>query len=416
MRASSRLLSLSAWLLAALAPPAAAGVIVVDPSGGGDFTDPSQALAAAVSGDIVILKPADYTTTTLFLDVDGKALVIAGDGGGPVTIPSLQVHNVPAGGTFVLRHLTFQPNTFTALTGKTVLIDHCAGNVHIEDCTIAGIDGHPALGFAADGLPGLLLSGNTGAVAIHRSTITGGKGQSTVSLIFSIQTPSQGAHAIVSDGGRLALYAVTATGGQGGDGIDVPAAGAPGGSGLSATGCEVIVSGATLVGGDGGTGTSPGLSGSGVTLTGAGSALSELDSTLVGGAGSPPLVLGGATHEIWPGQAWQIVLSSPQRSGEPGSFAVSGPPSCLFGLFISLKMGYQPIGKFKGSFLPASPFFGPQLIASTNGAGSFNATFLAPSLQPFGLEGLLNVDQALMVQPVDGLVLSSATAYVQYGP
>jgi hypothetical protein len=79
-------------------------------------------------------------------------------------------------------------------------------------------------------------------------------------------------------------------------------------------------------------------------------------------------------------------------------------------------LGYQVIGKFKGPFLPGAPFFGPQFIASTNGSGTFAANFPAPSLVPFGLEGLVHVDQALMVQPGDGLVLGSATAYIQYEP
>ena len=58
-----------ALLLAALVAPAAADVIVVDPSGGGDATDLATAVASALSGDMLILMPADYTLSTLFVDV-----------------------------------------------------------------------------------------------------------------------------------------------------------------------------------------------------------------------------------------------------------------------------------------------------------------------------------------------------------
>jgi hypothetical protein len=285
--------------------------------------------------------------------------------------------------------------------------------VHIEDCTLVGQDGSSAFSIASPGLAGLSLSVNTGAIAIHRSTITGGAGKSTQGFPLNITTPSAGGPAIVGHDGRLALCDVTATGGQGGDGFLIPANGAAGANAVSATSMAILLSGAALTGGDGGGGTTAGVSGSGLALSGDGSALDELDSTLAGGAGAPPLSFDGP-HVQWPGQAWQIVLSSPQPSEELGSFTVSGPPNSLFALFISLQMGYQPKDKFKGAFLPGAPFFGPQLIASTNGAGSFSAAFLAPSLTPFGLESLVNIDQALMVQGADGLALSSATAYVQY--
>jgi len=402
-----------ALLLAALVAPAAADVIVVDPSGGGDATDLATAVASALSGDMLILMPADYTLSTLFVDVSGKALVIAGHPSGTATLPPFFVSNVPAGTTFVLRHLSFQPNAIAGLSGATVNVNSSAGNVHVEDCVIAGLPGGNFLGTGSPGLAGLRMFSISGGVAVHRSTITGGVGKSTQGPPLNILTPSAGGSAILSDGCRLALYDVTATGGKGGDGILLPAAGAAGANGLRATASEIILSGATITGGDGGGGTVMGPSGHGLMLTGEGSSLSELDSALAGGAGAPALAFDGP-HVQWPGQAWQIALTSPLQTGELGTFHVTGPPQCLFGLFVGFQMGYQPIGQFKGAWLPGSPFFGPQIVAATNAGGSFSGSFLAPSLVPFGLEGLLNVDQALMSQPGDGLALSSATAYIQY--
>lgn len=412
--ASRRSLSLAslALLLAALAAPARAGVIVVDPAGGGDFIDLSAAVAAAQSGDLLVLMPADYTLTTLFLDIQAKALVIAGDPGGTVTLPPLFLTSVPAGGTFVLRHLVFEANSLTGLGDGTVLINNSAGNVHIEDCTIDGFPGGGTFGQATPGKVALRISGNTGAIAIHRSVLSGGVGKSTASFPFNIPTPSPGGAAINVQGGRLALFDVVASGGKGGDGFLIPATGAGGAVGIDGTGCELILSGATVTGGEGGAGTATGLGGIGIDLLGG--SLRELDSVVSGGTGASALALDGATHEVWPGQAWQLVLGGPLPSGETGSIQVSGPPNCLFGLFVSGSMGYQVIGKFKGPFLPGAPFFGPQFIASTNGSGTFAASFLAPSLVPFGVEALTHVDQALMVQPADGLVLGSASSYLQY--
>ena len=412
-RAPLALVLASLVSLAALAAPAAADVIVVDPAGSGDFTDLVAALDSAQSGDMLILRPADYTST-LFVDIQAKAVVIAGDPSGTVTLPPLFLNSVPAGGTFVLRHLTFQPNSLTGLSGATVAINSSAGNVHIEDCSITGSPGSGTFGQANPGMAALLMSGNTGAIAIHRSTLTGGVGKSTESFPFSLPTPSFGGAAIKAQGGRLALFDVVATGGKGGDGIVIPATGGGGGLGIDGTGCDLTLSGATVTGGEGGSGTASGVGGTGIDLLGG--SLRELDSLVAGGTGGAALDLTGATHELWPGQAWRLVLGGPVPTGELGSIAVSGPPNCLFGLFVSGSMGYQVVGKFKGPFLPGVPFFGPQFIASTNGSGTFAANFLAPSLVPFGLEGLAHIDQALMVQPVDGLVLGSATSYIQYEP
>ena len=398
--------------LSVLAAPAAADVIVVDPAGSGDFTNLSDAVVAAQSGDILILMPADYTVSTLFLDIQAKALVIAGDPSGAVTLPPLFLTSVPAGGTFVLRHLTFQPNSLAGLSGATAVISNCAGNVHLEDCSITGFPGGGTFGQATPGMVALSTWGNTGAIAIHRSTLTGGVGKSTATFPFNLPTPSPGGAAILAQGGRIALFDVVATGGKGGDGFAIPATGAGGGVAIDATGLELILSGATVTGGEGGSGTATGVGGIGIDLLGG--SLRELDSLVAGGTGGAALDLQGATHDIWPGQAWRFVLGGPVASGELGSITVSGPPNCLFGLFVSGSMGYQIVDKFKGPFLPGAPFFGPQFIASTNGSGAFAASFLAPSLVPFGLEGLAHVDQALMVQPGDGLVLGSATAYLQY--
>ena len=418
MRTLSRQLAAAAGLvLLAAAPAARAGVIVVDAAGGGDFTTVGAAIGAAVDGDILVIRPGDYTREPA-LDTAGKALVIVGDTGGTTLLPILTVRDLAAGKTAVLRHLSLEPSGFADLLAGTVRVTNNLGRVHIEDCQIRGRDGSSSfLGlFANPGETGLLVL-SSAAVAVHRCTITGGQGISTAPGPFGVGqvTCSIGGLAIEAQSCALSLHQVTATGGEGGSGAPTGETGSDGGDGLRALFSSVIVSGCTLQGGDGGLGNLDGQSGVGVRSSGTGASLSELDSSLVGGAGAPGLLVLAGTHDVWTGEAWSLAISSPVRSGSVGSITASGPPNKVFALFISFGMGYLPKASFRGAFLPGSPFFGPLIMATTNGSGSFSANFLAPSLAPFGLEGLLNIDQALMLQD-DGLVLSSGTAYVQVEP
>ena len=400
-----------------IAPALRAGVYVVDSAGGGDFTTVGAAIGAAVDGDVLVIRPGDYTREPA-LDTAGKALVIVGDTGGTTLLPVLTVDQLAAGKTAVLRHLSFEPSGLGGLPDGTVRVTNNLGRVHIEDCQIRGRDGAPSfLGlFPAPGQTGLLVL-SSAAVAAHRCTITGGQGLSTAPGPFGVgqQVSGGGGLAIEVESSALSLNEVTATGGEGGSGVPTGASGSDGGHGLRALYSSVIISGCTLQGGDGGSGDPSGTSGSGVVSNGTGAALSELDSSLLGGAGAPGLVVLAGTHDVWTGEAWSLAISSPVRSGSVGSITAAGPPNKVFALFISFGMGYLPKASFRGAFLPGSPFFGPLITATTNGSGSFSANFLAPSLAPFGLEGLLNIDQALMLQDV-GLVLSSGTAFIQVEP
>lgn len=400
-----------------LTPSIAAGVLVVDPAGGGDFTTLDPALLAAVDGDIIVIKPGDYGTGSLYLDIGGKALTIVGDTGGETILPTIFVHDMAPNETLVLRHVTVVPTGISFLLESTVYLQLTnGGRVHIEDCVLEGGDGAGnGSTFATSGMPGLRVTGS-GSVAVHRTTITGGDGVSTTSIPFpggqmvnSIAGPG-----VRLEGGQLALYGVTATGGQGGSGAATGVAGQPGGSGLLATGATVVVAGSSFTGGEGGSGSPAAPSGTGATVISS-TSISELDSQFVGGTGAQGLVVTLATHVQHPGEAWTLVTAAPVRSGQLGSITASGPPNELFGLFFGLGMGYLPKASFQGVFLPSSPFFGPLLIATTNGAGVWSAPFLAPNLETFGLEGLLHIDQALMQQDT-GLVLSSATAYIQIQP
>jgi hypothetical protein len=68
--------SLAIAALLALAGPARGGVIVVDVSGAGDFTDLLTAVQAAADGDTLLIKGTGPYSN---FSIDGKSLVVVGD-------------------------------------------------------------------------------------------------------------------------------------------------------------------------------------------------------------------------------------------------------------------------------------------------------------------------------------------------
>src|SRR5688572_18660193 len=78
----NRVLGLSLALLVLPVDRAAAGVLVVDASGGGAFTDLPAAVAAAADGDILLLKSGAYTAPT----IANKALDVVADTGASVVV------------------------------------------------------------------------------------------------------------------------------------------------------------------------------------------------------------------------------------------------------------------------------------------------------------------------------------------
>src|SRR5215475_12174153 len=95
-------------LLACLAPAllsttAAATTYVVDINGGAgvDFTQITDAIAAASPGDVLIVHPGAYQSFTLSI-----GLSIVGQAG--VSAPAVQITNVPSGARAAIASLAFQ--------------------------------------------------------------------------------------------------------------------------------------------------------------------------------------------------------------------------------------------------------------------------------------------------------------------
>lgn len=95
-------------LFPALVSPATASVWVVDPGGGGDFTDIQAAIGAAASGDQILVEPGTYVEN---IDYLGKDLVVESTGGPEVT--TIDGSSGPAGEASTVRLVSGEPVTAT---------------------------------------------------------------------------------------------------------------------------------------------------------------------------------------------------------------------------------------------------------------------------------------------------------------
>ena len=169
-RSAVALCALSILALFALPAAARAGVIVVDISGGGEFTSLPAAIAAAVDGDTVLIRPGDYTGQATKIEIIGRGLTIAADGTGPVFVPPISIGNAFFPKRTVLRGLTAHSGLGMTLgPGLSVM----SGNVLAEGCDFLG---HPGSVFTGTlpGAPGVQVL--FGSVVLKDCVAQGGKG------------------------------------------------------------------------------------------------------------------------------------------------------------------------------------------------------------------------------------------------
>lgn len=103
--------------------------IVDSASGPGtNFTDLPPAIAAAQSGDTILVRAGSYSAFT----VSGKALTIRGAGTVSTIINSATLGTVPAGQQLLMTGVSFLPSTGVALTIQG------PGNVVLVSCSVKG--------------------------------------------------------------------------------------------------------------------------------------------------------------------------------------------------------------------------------------------------------------------------------------
>jgi hypothetical protein len=207
---------LSVSVLALSSAPALAGVITVDDSGGADFTDLPAAVAAAESGDTLLVQPGTYSSFIL----EGKPLTVLGLASGQVQVlGSTRVRDLSAGTLAVLCQLDLERLSLSDNAGAVVLdgvrvfgegaaILRLSGSDDVRAIAAHVETVHPAHWLVGSSNSGTLVEGGTRFEA-SESLIAG----NTLANQFQF-----GWHALrVRGEGRAYLAASSVKGGQGGN-------------------------------------------------------------------------------------------------------------------------------------------------------------------------------------------------------
>lgn len=195
-------------LVLALAYPSFASVIVVDDSGGADFTQVSAAVAAAADGDTILVKAGTYDTP---YTIQSKSLTIVAELGATVAVQSIFTGPVLSIVRLLRPH---QRVVIRGLDGPLALVEN-AGSVRVEDGRLRGVTGQCI--FPGAGLPGGAgaMVSNCASVAFARCELTGGDGaQLFIPGVFDCCTA--GGPGLSAAGSSIALYQTTLAGGPGG--------------------------------------------------------------------------------------------------------------------------------------------------------------------------------------------------------
>jgi len=386
-----------AWL--ALAAPALAGVLIVDPNGFGDYRTIQAGIDAAGNGDIVLVRPIDNCCETA--TIAGKSLTLVADvgAGEPTARLDLTISGVPAGGQVVVRG--FRPTTTASSDSGILLVQDCAGAVWIEDCAFKGEDFFFFVQTGAE-------VRNSSAVSFTRCVIAGSEGMDG-NPSFPPSPGAPGANGVLIVDSTVAFHECVLTAGDGGGSTFY--GGADGGHGVELQNSLALLSGCTVSGGDAGFGGGGPVIGHGL-LVDATSAAHLLDDSITPGFSgvaieAPP----GAVVDL-SGSERSLEIPAPKREGQGGLMVVSGEMGDVVGFFWSIRGGAFPL-LAKNGWLLLDPALlaGPFPLASIGSpSGELNVLFNTPSL-PAAAQAMV-----MLVQPffsyVGGTTLGGGTACV----
>jgi len=399
----------AALALGPLSGGAVAGVIVVDVSGAGDFTDLLTAVQEAADGDTLLIKgPGPYSN----FSIDGKSLVVVGDPG-PAVVGPIRVAHLAVGQRVVLRNLATQPGSTGYVVPGIDLLDD-AGTVWIESCDLEGGGGlsvHHQCDPGGNDLPGTpgLTAVGCDPVIVVRSQLTGGAGAhwAVTEPFYSFHTP--GGPAALIQGSSVAFSECTLQAGPGGTGSALCGPPGIGGDACVLTATEALLSGCTLLGGPPGDGIGA-VGGDGLSLD-ATSSVQRLDSSITPGAGGVDLVTEGGIVDDFVGAARSFALTSPLRESQSGTLAIQGVQGDFVGFYWSFNGGSLPMPARNGWFVLNPSFLaGPFLLgAITDPGGTWILNVTGPNLPPAS-EAMTFLLQAYFAYP-GGVTLGSGTAF-----
>jgi len=392
-------------------PAAAAQAWVVDADGGGDFTTVDAAVAAAASGDVILVRPGStfaYFVAPLPAD-KSLALVADTDGVEPVRLTDVTVDGMLAGVTLVVRGFSvgFTPGGAPLNGAAPLCVRDSAGSVFVEDCVLGGLDGTD---LCDDATPGVTVSDGA-SVTMTRCTITGGTGIDGTTALFCGGSPGEAA--AVVNGATVAFYDCTIKGGTGGNEDQQLGGPRPAGDGLQiGDGAVVTLAGTSVAGGDA---AFPGPfvqseAGDGLDID-APATVRSFASTFAAGEGLDAVAVDDpdGVLESVDGEARSLAVPSPLRDGEAALATFDGVPDDAVALFLSVHGGMLPLALPKGALALGVPIIGPfALGAIPSPAGALEVPFVAPP--PAVGEALPFLMQATFTSDAGTTTLGSPTS------
>lgn len=399
-----------------------AGVVVVDAANGpgADFTQLAPVIAAASSGDTVLIRPGNYSGS---FTIDGKSLDLVGAPNATVpAIGPLVVKNLATGQRVLLQSLEFTAANSFMLPTKTLTATNCAGHLTLDRCRIAlgsddlvldhcqevvisrseivGADQFLAFFFEIPTGAGLRVTGSR--VAIHDSLLIGGNGsQGAEGFAFDELVPSgSGAPALrVSGDSELSIVGSQLQGGNGGDGFFAPIFGAcfPPGEGASALVVDDLSSTVRLLA----TTFAPGVEG----IAASGCPQPGTIAPPIQGVGSGNVVLAPHVDR-------DATLDSPALEQQVTTFTLNGLAGDAVFLFVASTPAFQSLPGIESVLEPALP---AQLLpfGSLPPSGNVTLPILLPNL-PSGVEVARLFVQAAFADTSARITLAEPQAFVVF--
>ncbi len=422
---------LSALVLATLAccffihPAARAGVLLVDPADPNGFAQIQPAVDAALSGDIILVRPlADASARYEPFTLGGKTLAIVGDKKlGVVRCANLVIGAVPAGDVVIVRALELQaPEGLPAIS-----VAAGDGAVRLEDLAATG-----GSSMALGPQPALTVGWSDSVVATY-CTLNGGAALPGSAFVT-------GSAALDMTGSELSVRGGWLAGGKGADNLsDSSLPGGRGGAGSESQGGKLVISNVLVLGGAGGlpgcvdeTGCDCGDLGAG------GDAISMTDTILVVeactlqpgtseptgclGAGAPGLPIvadGGVVTEI-AGPVHDYWMSAPVVTPEKSTYHFQGVMGETVVLSASSMSSLHWLPKFSGYLYSGAPdllnFYTLRVLDTPDGL--HDTTHPTPPPPP-GIDSFIGFTQGFFISPNGGSVHLgplSTFLYIGYGP
>lgn len=341
---------LGAFVFAACAASASAqgALIVVDAANGpgADATSIVDAIGLANDGDTLLVRTGTYAPFT----IESRTLVVMAEPGATVIVEAAAPNYL--GSTIVLG---VSPSQVVVLEGLTLhggydpidgteldalLIEDCAGQVWIQDCTL-----RPILGFSTD-YAGLRAVDSSNVIVVRSTTdplSSGGFGPTAAGLL--------------AEGSRVFAYESTFTA-------------ASGGIGAKLDDSFLFAEQTAIQGGQAfafldlfGQCFPQWAGGVGLWLNGT-SRAEMLESTWKGGPKSlwcssagPDFQGNGAALHVIAGPALSFTAESPTLDGQPSALTLSGPPGDLGLVLMATSLPpVKWVAKFKGGIATGAPF------------------------------------------------------------